>query len=267
MTRPKLDNLTSWIISELSSATYLDKKTKKKKILFRGAGTLTSTHFVHMCSLLGLLPLYCFTFAEVSDPKLGPGSLISISTGRRMNSEECKKFFRNVHSDLVKIWGVLITLALLENMLCELKRSYDESCITYMREKYPKLLSRAISEKDKRKKKKILDNIPLDIILDKKYRTHSKKCDLLYEDQARGCVQNFFLVKLNGNNATALRPILCIKISKTEMETGAVDIIPLTNWCKNTADQKHLMWESEDGRLSLSTDLKPSKILVQKLSL
>ncbi len=43
---------------------------------FSGAGPFNSQMFVHLSAVLGIIPLYCFTHAEVADTSVGPYLLI-----------------------------------------------------------------------------------------------------------------------------------------------------------------------------------------------
>lgn len=45
---------------------------------FCGVGAMSANQFIHLASLVGLIPLYCFTFADIHDTKLGPAKAISI---------------------------------------------------------------------------------------------------------------------------------------------------------------------------------------------
>ena len=93
----------------------------------RQAGGMGSNHFLHLSALFGLIPLACYNYAEVKKPKSGPAKLITAAFPQITKISDINECFLKVHSELKKIWGPQITLALIENTFCEVKRSADKT--------------------------------------------------------------------------------------------------------------------------------------------
>ena len=80
---------------------------------FHGVGGMGSNHFLHLSALFGLIPLACYNYAEVKKPKSGPAKLITAAFPQITKISDINECFLKVHSELKKIWGPQITLALI----------------------------------------------------------------------------------------------------------------------------------------------------------
>ena len=245
------DNITSSklkmdkILAEVCHILRTEKKGKgKKKMVYPGAGPFTTVLFIQLASLLGLIPLYCFHHADIVKPSLGPGSLIRIGEKNdKLNGKQCNEIFRSVQSQFMKIWGSVVTLALIENMCCELYRSFGATLDTYQ----------------KKNKGRQSPEPGLEIVLDDKYRQPSSGKDIFYHDEARGCVQNLFLVRQSGKGECELRPMLLMKHSVRTMNGDPNKaIIKLTNWVQNSKDPMNLFWEHPPEKLKIDSSLRTS---------
>lgn len=222
------------------------------KPLYYGAGDFCSMQFIQLCSAFGLVPLFCITSAELGESKnLGPNKFIRASLNENMPAAEVSRVFEKLHSDLVAIWGCLITIAIIENILCELNRNYDKS-----------------KKKFKKKNPRHKGKVPTDVIIDDDYHCNSDKNDLIFWDEHRKSIQNIFLIRLNGNGASALRPVLVMKHSQFWEEGNNKCNIAMTNWCENEKGNKNKVKWNETGRnMTLETSLFMSEELKEILSI
>ena len=95
-----------------------------------------------------------------------------------------------------------------------------------------------------------------------------KTCNVVYFDEQRGTVQNFFLVRTQGGDgACELRPMLVMKHAVNWNSCSEDENITLTNWCLDTNDKKHLQWEDEPKNRTLASKLMVSKKLQNLMSL
>lgn len=93
----------------------------------KGIGSVTAHTFIHLSSLLGIIPLGCYREATLSHDvsiKCGPSRFISKCTGIT-NSKEINEIFGNMHKELEAILGDMITKNYLENLLCEANRIFE----------------------------------------------------------------------------------------------------------------------------------------------
>ena len=240
MTESKLRNLCHNFIHHI--------KTKKhpttKEVYYKGAGHLGAVQFLQLAGMLGLVPLYCATYAEVDNgAKRGPSGWIkrAINENPDTNLEEGEKVekkipipevFFKMQNDIVKIWGSLITLALLENLLCECYRSFKRTC-------------------NKHKMNK--NSTSISVIEDLDFLVDSKFVDISFWNERRRCVQNFYNVRLSGSGADKLRPAMFMKVSHLSSQENKT--ICLTNWCGNKKDRKMLYWEKMGSERTLDTKL------------
>ena len=201
---------------------------------FKGVGAMGANQFLHLTAILGLTPLSCYNYSELKSAKLGPAQLIHLANpGKQMKLNDVQEYFVGIFSDLKKIWGVLITLALLENLLCEISR-----CINHTHQA--------------RKSNSGLNMRNLDYIVTAGAKLkESKKVDLVFVDERRGSIQNFFRVTMTSKNSCGLRPMLLMKESK-QWEN-------LTNWTLNNHDNKMVWWGSSKTDMTLHTLLHTSK--------
>ena len=216
---------------------------KVKKIEFCSVGPLGANTFVHLSSLLGIIPLHCFNCAGVMNNRLGPGSLISRCFNKTdMSVQDVKDEFESILGELKHIWGDLITASLLENTLCEVMRSV-----------------RATEKKLKYSKNQ---DMPVTTIMEDRLRVESEKHDLLFCDQRRQTMQNMFHVSTSGGSATSLRPCLMMRDS-LKWSDGSKSFTNLTNWCgsNDRKDNKHLQWSERGKSMTLSSRLEVSSQL------
>lgn len=233
-TKKNLNNAASTFIHELVFATDQDNQNKKKK-KFKGVRTMGAIQFLHIAAMFGLIPLYCYTFAELTDNDLGPPKFIRAGLSmdkKAYGIKECNIFFKALVTDLQGIWGAMMTPALIENLLCELSRCYKKT--------------------SSREKRKDAVQVPcVDIILDSNKMVDGEKNDICFFDHERNCVQNFFLVSVGD----AIRPELIMKKSRQWGELNAIANISLTNWTLNKDDNKHLRWSAVRNKMTLDTKL------------
>ena len=241
--------VTREVVHELYKA--VDPSTKKKK--FCGVGAMGAIQFVHLASLLGLIPMHCYTYAELKDDDLGPPRFIRTGLNKMtksMSIQECDTYMQDMHKELSDIWGPMVTLSLIENMLCELSRSYKATVSK---------LQKSIDDKSKDSES---ERIAADIITDNEVYCDGKTVDVTYHDSKRGCLQNFFLVRTQGGDgACYLRPMLVMKISKNWGQSYQDSHITLTNWIRDRHDKKNLWWEERPAKRSLLTFLNASERL------
>ena len=203
---------------------------------FHGVGGMGSNHFLHLGSLFGLLPLACFNYAEVKKPKLGPAELIKSAFPEKTKLVDISTCFLEVHEELKKIWGPQITLALMENTFCEVARCAKAT----------------ISRAHKKHKK-----LNIDCITDPKTTLHeSPKTDLIFYDENKRCVQNFFRVVSTAKNSSPLRPVLMMKNSAKWNEESSQWQHNLGNWTQNQHDKKMVYWSEYGDQMTLKSTLE-----------
>ena len=232
-------------------STAKDPIQNKTKI-FKGAGDFGTMQFIQMSALLGLIPLYCATYIELRSDSLGPSKFIQAGMKKKMTAEECNEFLKEVHEQVVEIWGALITLALLENLLCELNRCYNRT-------------SQKHQPKKKKGAKKQKVEFEIDVITDPKMMCDSKTQEVIYHDERRNCVQNLFILRMSGKGATTLRPQLVMKHSQDWDKSPQESTIALTNWMFDRNDEKHLSWDHAPMDRTSNTVLCVSQNLVDKM--
>ena len=241
---------TKDIVYELFKGKH--KLTKKKKYV--GVGAMGAIQFVHITSLVGLIPLHWHTFAELMDDSLGPPKFIREAlrtNAKEIPIKDCNTFFNEVHSDFVNIWGPMMTLSLLENSLCELSRTF-----------------KATSAKAVKKNNQI--KIRPEMLLDDSLYCDGQVNNVVFMDEQRGTVQNFFLVCTQGSDgASELRPMLVMKHALNWEGTFEEAHITITNWCgKNNAnDNLNMKWDSDPKTRCLTTSMVISEKLKKKMKL
>ncbi len=241
---------TKDIIHELFKGK--NKVTKKKKFL--GVGAMGAIQFVHIASLLGLIPLHCYTFAELMDDSLGPPRFIRQALKRspkEMPINDCNTFFHELHSDFVGVWGPMMTLSLFENTLCELSRALKAT------------FAKALKKDDK-------VNVSAEMLMDDSLYCDGRVNDVVFMDEQRQTVQNFFLVRTQGSDgASELRPMLVMKHALNWEGTFEEAHITITNWCgsSNANDTLNMKWEHNPKTRSLTTSMLVSEKLKKKMQL
>ena len=238
-TKKALKQCTQTVLHDLCNA----KDPTTKKTLYCGIGAMGAIQFVHIASLIGLIPLHCFTLAELIDDNLGPPRFIRRALNADKNTmplKKCNDFFNALHHDFSKIWGSLITPSLIENTLCELSRAYKAT------------------SKQIKKNNPDSGEIKADIIMDPSSYADGCINDVTFKDEVRNQIQNFFLVRTQGSDgACELRPMLVMRVSKNWTDTNAH--VTVTNWCMDKNDKKHMQWEHSPLHRTLSTKLKVSR--------
>lgn len=241
VSRKRYDQGIRTIMRELLSK---DEKTRKKR--YPGIGYMGCIHFIHISSLIGLIPLYCITYSEIADTNLGPGRFINRSFSRSSNDllsvKECNDIFIQLHHDFREVWGSKITRSLLENVLCELWRSYTNTASNL------KGKSSDVSSAD------------VEIIMDDDNFIDGKTKDVYFYDERRKCIQNFYSIRMNGKGASDLNPVLVMKNSKLWGSTRLDENVSLTNW-KDGTNQEYISWSESMEKRNLDTYLNiPPKL-------
>ena len=220
------------------------QKDANKRTMFSGAGPFTTGCFIQVLSLLGVIPLYCFTYAEVIGPKQGSAKFIKLGLKEPcLSPKKCNEHLLKIHEDFCGVWGPLITIALLENMFCELFRSY-EATVKYI----------------KQNKIDVDFKHPFDIMLSEHVQPSPKK-DIYFEDNARKCVENSYLLRMSGARCDHLRPILCMRHSSLLSNRNIKSEMKLTNWLQNDNDPQLLSWSKKNLQITLNSTLNVHKDL------
>ena len=220
-----------------------DPFTQKKK--YCGIGNMGCIQFVHLSSLLGLIPLYCSGYNRISSMKLGPAKFITRSLLKDLRTttvEECNNEFEMIHSEFRDIWGMKITSSLLENTLCELWSSYKKTV-------------------DGNKKANETSEWNVDVITNSELFIDSRVNDVYYFDERRSRIQNFFCIQTSGNGINELRPALIMKHSGLWGTDDNKSKIRLTSWTQDSNDRKHLLWADSFEERTIYTELQVSDYL------
>ena len=93
--------------NKLVNALFKDKDPLTKKKRFCRVGAMGAIQFVHIASLLGIIPLQCYNYAELIDDKLGPPRFIRVGLGKsrtQMPISECNDFLTSLHKDFSSVW-------------------------------------------------------------------------------------------------------------------------------------------------------------------
>ena len=244
--RSRMKEVTSTIITDLISK----RDPVSKKPIFSGAGAMGANQFVHIAALLGVIPLACYTFAEIRDESLGPGQFINraLKSDIPMSALKCNLYMDNLHAKFSTIWNDLPTENFIENTLCVCKRSYDNTI-------------RSISNR----MNVDVSRLPVTVIMKEKYVKESRTKELYFMDERRGCMQSFFTLRTSGKGSSLVRPSLMMKLG-SQWRSGDGTTVRLTNW--NTNDNKDLIsWGSARESLSLDTKINVSRNLQSLLGL
>ena len=202
---------------------------------FPGAGAMGANQFLHLSALFGLVPLSCFNYAEVKSAKLGPSKLITCVFPQMKKLKDVRECFESVHKELKDIWGPQITKSLLENTFCELSR-----CINATKAANENYRHRDVS-----------------FITDKSITfKESPKTDLIFFDQKKKSLQNFFRLMSTSKKASPLRPILTMKLSSGVEKYSAGSRHKITNWCQNKDDPKLVYWTEHGREMKLCSKLE-----------
>ena len=103
---------------------------------FKGVGGMGANNFIHLSAATGFIPLCFYNYATLKSTDLGPAKLIieGYKGNKKVKSKRnlafCFKIFLDIFKDLRRIWGGLVTLAILENLFCELFRCFKRTTRT-----------------------------------------------------------------------------------------------------------------------------------------
>jgi len=221
-----------------------------QKTEFPNVSTFLAVQFLQVLSLVGLVPLGCYNYAEPSDMKLGSSNFIQVAMQRRnMKKEDCSTQFEELVNDIEKVWDDgKVSRAIIENVLCELSRSYW-------------LTARSIVDPNKEHKMKAIRNWPFPrlpnvrCITDESVRVESRCIDVLYFLPHRNAVQSFFKLRYSGDGATTSKPQL-VMVNHSVLGNGNVPKVKkLTNWKKDTNDRQMMSWSNRGKMMKLSSSL------------
>ena len=235
------------LMKEVSVATdHLIKGRNKSSnaLMFPGAGAMGTNHFIHGAALLGLLPLGCYNIADITDASLGPGRIIKrcFNMDKEPTAEECSNVLHELHSQYGKIWNDMPSMNFMENSLCYLCRTVENTL---------------------KKVNKVTEYIhhDVEIVKDDSQRVESSKKNVYFMDEHRGRIQNMFAIRTCGNGSSSIRPVLMMK-DASNWELGDSANIAITNWERNKNDKAMLSWNTIDGKLALNSVMNISDKLV-----
>ena len=271
MNELKLRKLCSDFLHEIKSRNV----PGTKKAYYSGAGPLGTLQFLQLAGILGLIPLYCATYAELdSKASLGPKNFINkcikineensninslpeeatwsgkgkrldkTKIGNRKQGPLVSEEFFSLHKSLTGIWGDLITLALLENLLCECSRSFKRTCKNHK-------LNESTAN--------------VSVIEDPQKMLDSSVKDIIYYNERRKCVQNFYTVKVSGSGASKLKPLLCMKISQQSENENKT--MYLTSWSGGCNGTSMMNWSDDGSNRTLDSTFEVKKNLRELFAL
>jgi hypothetical protein len=223
------------------AASIIHDLDKSKK--FHGVGPMGANLFVQISSLLGLMPLCCYNYAEIKSQSLGPAKLIKAGIPQISKLEDIRQEYVSMHKDLKDILGPQMTMSILENTLCELYRCVNSSFNLFQK-----------INPDKNTSLPTIDSVTTFPT----YFKESKMKDFIYHDEKRGCPQNFFRVVLASKKPTVLNPVLVMKHSRSWKLGSNVWQQNLTNWNRDKKDNKMVFWADDRDKMNLKTKLETS---------
>lgn len=210
---------------------------------------MSANQFIHLASLVGLIPLYCFTFANIHDAKLGTAKAISIGLEQpKMKLPDIRTEFLAIVQELKNIWGNMVISALLENVLCEISRCYKQTCKAILKDSSGPC------------------SLGLEVICNtsSNHFKESKARDLFFFDESRNTMQNMFNVTSACSGGSPLRPCLLMRDSVRWNENTSVH--NLTNWCGDKNNKKMMAWEHHGNCMKLRTRLFVSQDLKEVMN-
>lgn len=225
---------------------------------FPCVGAFLATEFLHVSSLLGILPLACYSYAGITTADKGPAQYIRVSLQRDgLSLDEIRNEFESLYFDISKIWkDGKFSRAILENILCELMRSYWKTLMKFLNK------GKKIGERLKKsdiEKMPLKDLYPVSLIMVDKDRVESATKDVFYYMRHRGAIQNFYKVRIDGKWATRKCPQLIMMCPKSDTRSKN-EIIRVTNWLKDKKDGQMCYWNNGDSEvLCLNSIYKMSK--------
>ena len=218
-------------------------------LIFCGVGPMGANQFIHIASLIGLIPTMCYNFSEIRCMSLGPAQLIqSAYTDGSMDSlSQCNNYLHDIQAKFSAVWSDSVSENLIENAMCvchrRLQRTKEAIC-------------------------KIVDveksSIPTRALLDDQYRQDSRTKDTYYVDVARDRVQHFFSLRTSGHGCSSLRPSLMMKYptcNGLDSSLTSETVVNLTNWIGNKEDKCLCSWSTRGTDFSLRSEFVSSKKL------
>ena len=220
------------------------------KIQFPNVSTFLAVQFLQVLSLVGLVPLGCYNYAEPSDVKLGSSNFIQLAMKKRnLKKDMCSSAFEKLMKDIEEVWDDgKVSRAIVENVLCELSRSYW-------------LTVRQIVDPDKKQRMKAIRNwhsskLPdVTCLKDENLRVESKVIDVLYFLSHRKTTQSFFKLRYSGDGANASKPQLVMVNHSVSQGRNVPKVKKLTNWKKDVNDQKQMQWSNRGTNMIMSSSL------------
>lgn len=223
---------------------------------FPCVGSFLANQFLQIAALVGLCPLACSCYAAATEPKLGSGQFIRLALkDDDISNQQCLFEFEQLFNDVENVWDDgKVSRAIIENTLCELSRSYWKSAWRNVKQK-----------KGYKVKMKVLRGWPtkrlppVEIVMNDQIRLESDATDVFYKFDHSKQIQHFFKLKLTGDSATKVKPILVlVRITKNGSEN---ECIKVTSWKKDSADPKLARWESRGRNMQMTTKLMLSQRL------
>ena len=217
---------------------------------FPNVSTFLAVQFLQVLSLVGLVPLGCYNYAEPSDMKLGSSNIIQIAMNKKLLKKDvCSSAFEELIKNIEEIWDDgKVSRAIVENVLCELSRSYW-------------LTVRPIVDPKNKHKLKAIRNWPssklpnVKCVTDEDLRVESKCIDVLYFLSHRNTTQSFFKLRYNGEGATTSKPQL-VMVNHSDSGCGNVPKVKkVTNWKKDTNDRQQMTWSNRGKNMKLTSSL------------
>ena len=217
---------------------------------FPNVSTFLAVQFLQVLSLVGLVPLGCYNYAEPSDMKLGSSNLIQITMNKKqLKKDICSSAFEELITDIEEVWDDgKVSRAIVENVLCELSRSYW-------------LTARQIVDPENKHKLKTIRNwhsskLPnVTCVIDDNLRVESRCIDVLYFLSHRKTLQSFFKLRYSGDGATTSKPQL-VMVNHSVSGCGNVpNVKKLTNWKKDVNDKQQMTWSNRGKLMKLLSTL------------
>ena len=211
---------------------------------FHGVGPMGANLFVQISSLLGLIPLCCYNYAEINSALLGPAKLIKSAFPKLTKVKEVCEEYNAIHAELKNCLGPQVTKLFLENTLCKLSRCVNASLLCFRKHNPNKNIKLPAID--------TVTSFP-------KFFKESKMKDYIYHDKRRESPQNFFRVVIASKKATPLNPVLVMKHSPLWKLGPRVWQHNLTNWNKDKKDNRMVYWSNSRGKMTLDTKLETSQ--------
>ena len=246
---PRLNRKAMKILNSEMIDVLVHGKSEKGILMFCGVGPMGANQFIHIASLIGLIPTMCYNFSEIRCMSLGPAQLIKSAypDGSMDSLPQCNSYLHDMHSKFSTVWSDSVSENLFENAMCVCHRRLQRT---------KQAICKAINVD--------MDSIPTRVLLDDQYRGDSRTKDTYYIDAARERVQHFFSLRITGQGCSTLRPSLMMKYPKSggvQKSSVSETIVNLTNWIGNKEDKGLCSWSARGTELSLRSSFVSSKEL------